>query len=309
MKYKRWMRSMLVAGSLFLLAGCGSSSDMSTTENSTYYESDNLYSSDSDMVESEGVTEETQAEEATVNVKANRKLIKTVNMNVETTEYDALVSNISSRVSEMGGYIETSEVYGGGINDNSERRAYYTVRIPSDKLDAFVNQVSKQANVTRKSENVEDVTLQYVDTESKKETLEVEKERLMLLLEQADTIETIIALESRLTEIRYQLETMESQLRTYDNLVDYATIEISINEVQIYTPEEPETIWERISTGFVGSLKGVGNGLVDFVIGLIILSPYLVVWGVVITGIVLVIKKICQKVGRKKCKAKTEDKR
>ena len=55
--------------------------------------------------------------------------------------------------------------------------------------------------------------------------------------------------------MRYELENRASQLRLYDNQVDYATIYLSIDEVQEYTPVEEPTVWERISGGFVSSIK------------------------------------------------------
>ena len=77
-------------------------------------------------------------------------------------------------------------------------------------------------------------------------------------------------------EVRYQLESMESQLRTYDNQISYSTIYLNINEVTKLTPVKEQSTWEKISTGFVDSLYGVGAGLMNFIIRLIINLPYLV---------------------------------
>ena len=68
------------------------------------------------------------------------------------------------------------------------------------------------------------MTLQYVDLESHKKALTTEQDRLIELMEQAETVEDIITIEGRLSEVRYQLESMESQLRTYDNKIDYSTV-------------------------------------------------------------------------------------
>lgn len=58
--------------------------------------------------------------------------------------------------------------------------------------------VEDQANVTERSETTTDVTLQYSDLESRKKTLTTEQERIWALLEKADTLEAVIALEERL---------------------------------------------------------------------------------------------------------------
>ena len=99
----------------------------------------------------------------------------------------------------------------------------------------YKRQVEDQANVTERSETATDVTLQYSDLESRKKTLTTEQERIWALLEKADTLEAVIALEERLSEIRYQLESMESQLKLYDNQVDYSTVSIHISEAVSYT--------------------------------------------------------------------------
>ena len=99
-------------------------------------------------------------------------------------------------------------------------------------------------------------------------------------------MEDIITIESRLSEVRYQIESMESQLRTFDNQVDYSTVNLSIEEVEIFTPVEEETPWERISEGFAESLDNIGNGFVEFGIWFVIHIPYLVIWAVFITAFV-----------------------
>ena len=73
--------------------------------------------------------------------------------------------------------------------------------------------------------------------------------------------------------------------------MDYATIYLSIDEVQEYTPVEEPTVWERISGGFVSSIKGVGNGLLDLLVWVLAKSPYLVILGGVTAGVVVLIRK------------------
>ena len=108
--------------------------------------------------------------------------------------------------------------------------------------------------MTNKQESVEDVTLSYADVESRKKTLLVEQERLWALLEKADTTEAIITLESRLSEIRYQLESYESQLRLMENQVSYSTVNLYVEEVILLTPTEEETVGSRIRRGFSENL-------------------------------------------------------
>ena len=221
-------------------------------------------------------------------VATDRKLIKTVDMHVETQGFDELMATIEEQVTALGGYIESMNTYNGSSYSGyrSVRDADMTLRIPKQNLDAFLNTVSDISNVVRRSDNVEDVTLAYVDLESHRDALRTEQTRLLELLEKAETIEDIITIEERLSNVRYQLESMESQLRTYDNQVDYSTVYLNVEEVEIYTPVEEDTVWERISEGFMESLDNVGEGFVEFGIWFVVNLPYLVVWAVLIAAFI-----------------------
>lgn len=213
--------------------------------------------------------------------EVSRKLIKNVSMNVETTEFDSLVSAIETEAEESGGYLEASEISGGNSSyaGSSGRHAYMTARIPSDRLNSFLDQVDQSGNVTSRSMTTTDVTLQYADTESRKKTLKAEQEKLWQLLEKADSLDAVIALESRLSEISYELESYESQLRLYDNQVDYSTVTLSIDEVKSLTPQAPDTLAERTGKEFMKSLRGVTDDIVAILIWLVSRSPYIAVLG------------------------------
>ena len=228
------------------------------------------------------------------NVAQNRKLVKRVSVTAETREFDKLTAHIEKKVETLGGYMENAQVYSGSsYSGNKTRNASYVARVPVARMGELVEDVGQNANITNKSESAEDVTLNYVDNQSRKEALEVEMDRLMEILKQAEDVDTIVALESRITEVRYEIQSIESTLRTYDNLVDFATVNISIQEVEVYTPEPVQKVsdWDRMTQGFVHSLQSVGRGILDFLIDLVIALPYLILWGVIILVIVLVVKK------------------
>ena len=176
--------------------------------------------------------------QANASVAKNRKLIKTVDMTIETVSFDETIANLRNKINAIGGYIESEYSYNGSLYNNSSQSKYatITVRVPDTELDGFVNDVSGIGNVTQKTTSTRDVTLNYVDTESKKEMYKAEQESLLALLEKAETIEDITYLTQRLTEVRYNIESMESSLRVYDDLVDYATVNFTINEVKVLTP-------------------------------------------------------------------------
>ena len=234
----------------------------------------------------------------TAQAPVERKLIRNVNMDLETREFDALTKSISDAVTSFGGYIQQSDVSGNSLNwsgDRSSRYSTITARIPSDKLDDFLTEVSSQGNVTYKNESVQDVTLQYTDITSRKKTLQMEQERLWALLEKAESVDAVIALESRLSEVRYQLESLESQLRTLDNQIVYSTVYLSIQEVQVLTSTDPDTIPVRIQKGFSRSINQLKVSSIDFLVWFISSLPILLVLAVLLLIAIVVLRKIFKK--------------
>ena len=228
-------------------------------------------------------------------VPENRKWIITIHMDAETEDLDGLLTALDAEIADLGGFVENQHIYNGSqYATRRYRRSSLTIRIPAADVDAFTGAVAGLSNVVSSEKSLEDITLTYVSVESRKQALETEEARLLELMEQAETMADLLEIEARLTDVRYELESAASRLRTYDNRVDYATIYLSIEEVQEYTPVKDPTVWERIRSGFKGSVKGLGESLVDIAVWLIVASPYLVVYGGIAAVVLLVIK------GRKK---------
>lgn len=295
--------SGILAVSIF---GCGSKSMMATESavaDSAAYD-DMAYDSGYDTTESASaeeagggaVTSENGIEEVQ---ETDRKLIRNVNLSLQTKEFDTVLENMSQKVKDLGGYIQDSSVWGSSSDYSSSRSASYTLRIPSDKLDEFIDVVETLGNVTYKNESVDDVTLRYVDVDSHKKALETEQERLLALLEKAENVEDIITIENRLSDVRYELENYESQIRLLDNQIDYSTVYVDISEVSRVTDTGKQGFFEEVASRFSDSVYVVLMGLRGFAIGILGSLPILVVWGVILAVVVILLRKFVFKKSKK----------
>lgn len=298
MKMRKWISIILAVTVLLMLAGCGASNELMTESavNGGYDkapEMDNLYRVDMEY----GSTQEATAENANqTSIPEGRKWIVTIDMRAETEDLDALLAQINQRIAELGGYIEDQNIYNGS-NYASHRYRYanLTIRVPADQADSFTTQVGSISNVVSHNKSLDDVTLSYVATESRMKALQAEEARLRELMGKAETMSDLLEIEARLTDVRYELESVTSQLRVYDNLVDYATINLNIEEVQEYTPVAEETLWQRISGGFMDSLEGLGNFFVELFVFLIVSLPYLALIAAIVVLIVFLCKRSAKK--------------
>ena len=208
----------------------------------------------------------------------SRKLIKDVSMSVETEEFDKLAAAIEEKAESLSGYVESSSV-SGNIKNGETRWGYFTVRIPAEKLDEFMDTAFAYANIISKNEKLTDITLKYTDTESRITALKTEQERLTELLSEADSAESLIVIEDRLSEIRYELQNFESQLRLYDNQVNYSTVRIDISEVKVFTAGPQAGVLDRIGTGISKNMRALGDFLENAIIFTVSFLPVALVLG------------------------------
>ena len=125
----------------------------------------------------------------------DRKLIKTVTINAETEHYDDLIPALDETIIALGGYVESRET---GSYTRDRRWSRMTVRIPAEQLAGFLAHVGENANVLSTSEQTQDVTLQYADTEAKITALKTEQNRLLELLAGAQNLGEILEIEAQL---------------------------------------------------------------------------------------------------------------
>lgn len=235
---------------------------------------------------------------------SDQKLITTVEINAETEDLDALMPQLSEHIAQLGGYVEFQNTYyGSAYSSYRHRSANMTIRIPADKLNDFLLHVEGASNVISKQQSQDNVTLQYVDTESRVAALEAERDRLMELLEQAGDLSDLLKIEERLTDVLYDLESTTAKLRSLDNQVSYATVNLYIDEVKIFTETQEQTVWQRIASGFGGNLRNIGEDIVDFFIWLVTYSPQLIVIG----GIIWLAVRTVRRAIKKRRARKTEE--
>lgn len=199
-----------------------------------------------------------------VDLTVDRKLIKRANITVETTEFDEYMGWLESHVASLGGYFESKETssYTDSYDGVRTRRILNAkVRVPSSSLVSFLDDIQSEGNVTRRSENQDDITTAYTDADAHLESIRIEQARLNELLSQAETVDEILAIEDRLSYVRYEIESYERQLRTYNSQIDYSVVSITLEEVLEYTQEEPEGFFARCLAALQDNLVGLGYAI------------------------------------------------
>ena len=241
-------------------------------------------------------------EKSSGEVAQGRKIIENVNLTVQTKEYDKLISTLEEKVKEIGGYIERSSSYGADYYGYNNRRSEYVFRVPSAKGDSFVDFIGTAGTITRKSIDTDDVTLKYVDIESRVSSLEKERAKLEELMDTTKDISSIISIQDRISSLTYQIESYKSSLLTYDNLVDYTTVTVSVQEVERVDNTSKVGVFERIGINLKDGFENVWKALKAIFVFLISAIPYLIPFAVLAFIVVLIIKLSIKRSRKKKAK-------
>lgn len=225
-------------------------------------------------------------------VSSDRKIIRNADINLETKEFDASIEKLKSIVAELGGYISQASV--SVYNTYYElHSANYTVRIPADKFDQFIAYREDVGSVNSTNVWTDDVTDSYYDLEARLESLETKRARLLELLEQAENMENIIALESELSNTIYEIESITGSLNRLNDRIAYSTINVYLDEVRETTESVslPKTLGERISQQFQNTINGIENFGENFIVWVVGASPVLLILAVVAAVILIIVKR------------------
>lgn len=236
------------------------------------------------------------------------KLVQTRDISMRTTEFDKDYGKIKSLLKSVDGYIEHESMSGTAPESvyDPGRYSYIIMRVPVDRYDSFVDSLTQIGVIDSMEINTQDYSDTYYDTESRIELLEERKERLMKHLDEATKMEDIITLEDEISDVIYQLDELKGQQRNMDNMVEYATVSLSITEYQLADDAEPKDDFTLDpGNAFNTTLKGMGDFFRVFGVMLAAAAPVLILIAIVIV-VVLVIVHAVRKASAKKAQARTE---
>lgn len=173
----------------------------------------------------------------------DNKVIKTGSLSLHVGDVRETVTELKTVVADMAGYVDNSNInlYDGAYSGT------VTLRVPDESFDAALSALKGLSiYVISEYTNSEDVTLYYTDLESRLRNYKAEEEQYLALLNRAESVDSIIAITQALTNIRYQIENLESQIKGYDNQINYSSITVNLEEDA--SPSGVVETWSPISS-------------------------------------------------------------
>jgi hypothetical protein len=284
---KKLIVSLLIISTVFIISACGaatvsdsqSATNNNVTDQKAKYgeagsEAPTLYDSSSP----EGVVDQFNGSFA---LAQGQKIIFTADITMETKDFDKAITDLKRLIQESKGYIVSSSVNGSKVDENNLRNASFTIKIPQSLFENSKDKIEELGNVTSSYTQSQDITKQFVDTEARIKTLKVQEERMLTLLTKAEKMEDIIALESRLSELRLEIESYTGSLNEMEAQTDYGTINVYVSEVKELTSAS-DGFMDNLLNAIKGSWKSILIALEGGIIGLIYAAPYIILVAIII---------------------------
>lgn len=301
--------AILLAMILLLSGLAGCSKREPATEEAPFYRDEDAYAEPAMPAEAEEaydlstsaseISKENGSQDTTKNSLAE-KIIYTGSLYIETTEFDKAIESIESLLKEFDGFIEQSSVNGDshqnadGTSSLVHRNASYTLRVPCNRFNEFFKRSGTIGNVLSSNTSADNITSMFTDSEARKDSLKVQEERLLAMMEKTDDIESLIELERRVSEVRYDIDSIERQLINWQRSVDYSTVSLTLREVEIYTPVTPVTLTfgQKLANAFADGWNGFKDFAKRFILWFARSLPTLIILAIIAVGIIHIIRSI-----------------
>ncbi len=209
----------------------------------------------------------------------DRKIIYTASLSLHVEEVREAGEAIQVLVEGMGGNVTDSNITRG----SNSYTGWFTLRVPVDQFQLAMTEL-KALSVYVDSEysNAQDVTEYYMDLETRLTNKQAEEAQYLEILTRAQTVTEILSVTAYLSDVRYEIESIQGQINYYDSQTDYSTITVYLSEDESVSAVS-ET-WKPVSTfrGAISDWVIFLQGAADLVIYLVIFGwPFLILaWGI-----------------------------
>ena len=231
-------------------------------------------------------------------------------LELETLDFTKAGTLIVSTAEALGGYVSESSERSTSISGSSgsTRYASYTIRVPADKADEYLEAIEAECNVLRSTLTTEDITDSYYGYKAQLDSLLLQEERLTAMLEKADSLDYLLTLEDKLAQVRAEINSINSKLQLMDKSVNYSYVYITLSEVYKYQPAAQISYWQRVGNAFTGAFETFGNVISTAFLGIVWVLPFLLLGGI-IAVIIIAAERSKRKKRKNRNTSDTEEKK
>ena len=196
-----------------------------------------------------------------------RKLIVEGNIAFETKSIDSTRASILSAAKKYNAYVVLDNQYNSPYRLTNSMQ----IRIPSDKLDAFIAEATVGVQkFDSKNINSRDVTEEFLDLTARIKTKKELEKRYLHILNKANTVKDILEIERQIGNLRSEIESQEGKLRYLNNKVSFSTL--TLDFYTVIKQEKSKGYASKFGQGF----KNGWENLLMFFVGIVNFWPFVI---------------------------------
>jgi len=216
----------------------------------------------------------------------DRQVVTTGSMTVTADDPIEAAGTATTIVERVGGRVDARRET--APTDDGRGSATLTLRVPSETLNATIDELEELGTSQNVALDRVDVTTQTQDLAARISASRASVDRLTALLATATDVEVLITLETAISDRQGALESMEAQQRSLADQVSLSTLDLYLVSPEDSPAATPDTFWSGLVTGWTSFTGFVGLVLVAAGV----LLPWALVAGVLGLGVVLVMRRI-----------------
>jgi anti-sigma factor RsiW len=226
-----------------------------------------------------GKLEKDQVEAAESNIPINNgpMIVRTAELSLSTNRFDQARAAVEEILKRHKGYVGELNV---STPSASARSLTGALRVPAAQLDAALADFKALGSVQQESQGGEEVTQRYVDLQARLTNAKHTEQRLTdMLLNRTGKLSDVLAVEMQISRVRGEIEQMEGERKALKNQVDYATLNITVNED--YKAElkiVPPSTSTQIRNAAVDGYRSLVDGLLGVFLWLLSVLPAVLLW-------------------------------
>jgi hypothetical protein len=210
-------------------------------------------------------------------------LIRTGHASVEVDSVEVAVTRVRELAQRLGGYVGNTSVSGGV---EATRSATLELKIPAARFDEAIGGLRPLGKVERVQVQAEDVGEEYVDLSARTANARRLEERLLgLLATRTGKLEDVLAVERELARVRQEIDTQEGRLRYLRSRAAVSTLNVTVHEPRPLIGDYPRARPLR------EAFRDAWRNFIGFTAGLIASLGFLIPLGLILAGIVWLLRR------------------
>lgn len=219
-----------------------------------------------------------------ITTDTGRKIAISDYLTIQVDNLESSAKKAEETTKQFGGYIENYNV----DNSGSYPSGTYTLKVPSDRIDAFVDEIKKLGTYKTGGRNAQDLTTAVININAQLDTLYAEEKVYISFFNKAKTVKEMLDIQQSIQQVRSQIESLEGQKKYYDNITSYASVQLTLLQkaanTEVNKPVGFITAFknsiENFKAGYASFLTWLGGNIITLIISLFVIS-----------AIILIIKK------------------